>query len=78
MEEGRKKGKEEEKKKKYSSIINWENSHTYASRSKMMIGNILMTDAIWKVAEKSAFVICLINRKSVNIKSKHAIFQENY
>lgn len=40
---------------------------------KEIIINSLMTDAIWKVAEKSAFGTCLINKISVNIKSKHFV-----
>lgn len=45
---GREEGKKE--KEKYSHIITWENSHIYFSRSEIIIINILMTDAIWKVA----------------------------
>ena len=40
-----------------------------------IIINILMTDALWKVAQKSTFGICLISRISVNKKSKLAVIQ---
>lgn len=79
-EKGRKKrrqgGKERRKGKKDPCIITWENSHTYSFISKFIIVNVLMTDTIGKVAEKSAFATCLINKISVNVKSKHAIILE--
>lgn len=62
---------------RYFCALTWENSHTYpSSKSKIIIFiNILMADTIWDVAEKSAFATSLINRISVNTKSKHVIIQ---